>query len=652
MNKGFLVVLLSLAFATGGLAQTRTEAERAEAYFHFTKARVLDANGDWENSIVEYKRALEADPSNSLIMSDMADTYLRHRRVREAVDAAEKAIQADPDNLEAHKLLGSVYVNTISTATAQQPVTVEAVDKAIHEFEEIVRIDTGERQSYLMLGRLYQMKNQPAKAAQIYSQFLNIEPGSEEAVVSLARLQVEAGNDQEAIRLLEAFLKNEPEAPSAWETLGEAYSNTEQHPKAVAAYKRAVDLDPEDAEFKKSYASALFLDDQLDEASAAYKDVLDEDPDDGVALLRLAQIYRRQQKFGEARELLQRGIQLFPESLDLEFNLVLLDRDEGLLEDAVKRTTAILKKTEHANGRYSEVEKQNRRVFATNLALFNSSLGRYDEAIRAFTELKALTPERDGNIDAMIVDAYRSARNIDKAIEYSQQAMKEVPESRQLQLTYAELIAQKGNIDAAVQSLEKLPRSDDLDVLSTKFDIYRQAKRFDDAQAVLDSGFKRFPNDLQMYFLQGSLYEKQKKYNEAERSFRRALDIDKENPAVLNYLGYMLADRGTKLDEAVGLIQKAVDSDPTNGAYLDSLGWAYFRMNKLDLAQQYLEKAVRFVVTDPDLHEHLGDLYFKQNRFEDARMEWNKAIQLGTESEDIEGVRKKLDGLRNRVAKK
>jgi tetratricopeptide (TPR) repeat protein len=318
----------------------------------------------------------------------------------------------------------------------------------------------------------------------------------------------------------------------------------------------------------------------------------------------------------------------------------------------VKQVADILKKTENANGRYSEGEKQNRRVFMTNLALFNSSLGRYDEAIKAFTELKALATERDGNIDAMIVDAYRSARNLDKAIEYNQQAMKEVPDSRQLQLTYAGLIAQKGNVEAAVQSLDKLPRNEDLDILSTKFDIYQQAKRFNDAQAVLDSGFKRFPNDLQMHFLQGSLYEKQKKFSEAERSFRLALDIDRENPAVLNYLGYMLADRGTKLDEAVGFIQKAVDSDPTNGAYLDSLGWAYFRMNKLDLAQQFLERAVRFVVTDPDLHEHLGDLYFKQNRFEDARMEWNKAIQLGTETEDIDGVRKKLDGLKNRVAKK
>jgi Flp pilus assembly protein TadD len=180
-------------------------------------------------------------------------------------------------------------------------------------------------------------------------------------------------------------------------------------------------------------------------------------------------------------------------------------------------------------------------------------------------------------------------------------------------------------------------------------DIYHRAGRFNDAQTVLDAAVKRFPQEEHVFFLQGAHYEKRKRLDEAERAFRRALELDGDNAAVLNYLGYMLADRGIKLDEAVRLIQKAVDSDPTNGAYLDSLGWAYFRLNQLDLAQQYLERAVRFAGTDPDLHEHLGDLYFKQQRFEDARVEWNKSIQLGTNPEDIENVRKKLDSLRNRI---
>ena len=60
------------------------------------------------------------------------------------------------------------------------------------------------------------------------------------------------------------------------------------------------------------------------------------------------------------------------------------------------------------------------------------------------------------------------------------------------------------------------------------------------------------------------------------------LAADPQNATALNYLGYMLADRGVKLDEALGMIKKAVDLDPSNGAYLDSLGWAYFRLGKYE----------------------------------------------------------------------
>ena len=183
--------------------------------------------------------------------------------------------------------------------------------------------------------------------------------------------------------------------------------------------------------------------------------------------------------------------------------------------------------------------------------------------------------------------------------------------------------------------------------------IYQRAKKYDQAQNILASATQRFPNEEQVYFLQGSLYEKQKKYDDAEKAFRKALDIQKDDPAVLNYLGYMLASRGIHLDEAESMVQKAVRIDPTNGAYLDSLGWVYFKQNRLDLAEEYLKKAAIFVNTDPDIHDHLGDLYFKTKRYDEARAEWNKSLQLATESEDIAKVKKKLDDLKTvKAAKK
>src|SRR5688572_30694068 len=217
MTKYVLVSLLALAVATTGFGQSQSQSQsqsnaRAQAYYHFSKARMLDDQGQATQAIEEFKKALELDPNNSLIYSEMAESFLKNNKVPEAVEAAEKAVKADPDNIDAHRLLGSIHVQPIARANAQQPPSAETINAAIHEFEEIVRIDPAERQAFLMLGRLYQIKGDRNKATQIYKTFLGIEPGSEEGVIALAKLQMDAGNNDEAIALLEEFIKQQPDS--------------------------------------------------------------------------------------------------------------------------------------------------------------------------------------------------------------------------------------------------------------------------------------------------------------------------------------------------------------------------------------------------------------------------------------------------------
>jgi tetratricopeptide (TPR) repeat protein len=654
MNKYFLGLFLVVAFAANGVAQQGQTNARAQAYYHFSKARLLDDQGQASQAIDEYKKALELDPNNSSIYSEMAESYLRNSRLRDATETAQKAVQLDRENIEAHKLLSTIYLQTISRANAQQPPSTETINSAIHEFEEIVRIDPTERQSFLMLGELYKIKGERDKAAQIYKQFLGIEPGSEDGVTALAKLQMEAGNYKEAVDLLEQFVKQRPDSDTALQTLGEAYSAVQEYSKAADAYKQAAVLEPDDLEIKKQEAQALFLADRYDEAGKLYQDLAKLAPDDGLSLLRLGQIYRQQMKFDLSRQNLQKAAQAFPDSVEVQFNLVMLDYDEGRLEDALKRTNDIVRKTDKANGRYTDSEKQNRRVFLIKQGTLNQTLGNYDAAIKSFQELKALANDKDGRIDALIIETYRMARNSDKALQYSEQALNDNPGNRQIAIVHADLVAEKGKLDDGIKSLQQLQKGNDSDIeiFSAMVSVYQRAKKWDQAQTVLNTAIQRFPSEEQLYFQQGSLYEKQKKFNEAEKAFRKALELQKDDPAVLNYLGYMLADRGIRLDEAESLIEKAVKTDPTNGAYLDSLGWVYFKQNRLDLAEEYLKKAIVFVGSDSSIHDHMGDLYFKTRRFDDARAEWNKAIQLSTEQEEIDKVKKKLDELKTTKAAK
>jgi tetratricopeptide (TPR) repeat protein len=128
---------------------------------------------------------------------------------------------------------------------------------------------------------------------------------------------------------------------------------------------------------------------------------------------------------------------------------------------------------------------------------------------------------------------------------------------------------------------------------------------------------------------------------------------------VLNYLGYMLADRGLRLEEALSYIKKAAAQDPQNGAYLDSLGWAYYKMGKYELAEENLRKASMKISNDGTIQEHLADLYFKTGRLKLAAAHWERALEewgktplpSDVDNSDVARVQKKLESAKVKLAK-
>ena len=111
-----------------------------------------------------------------------------------------------------------------------------------------------------------------------------------------------------------------------------------------------------------------------------------------------------------------------------------------------------------------------------------------------------------------------------------------------------------------------------------------------------------------------------------KRSFKKALTIDPQNATILNYMGYMLADRGVRLSEALTMIRKAVELDPQNYAYLDSLGWVYYKSGQYALAEENIRKANERNSGDPTIHDHLGEVYEKTGKLKQAVAQWERSL--------------------------
>jgi len=253
-----------------------------------------------------------------------------------------------------------------------------------------------------------------------------------------------------------------------------------------------------------------------------------------------------------------------------------------------------------------------------------------------------------------VIETYRIAHDYDRALSESAKFVDEFPESRSLALLRATVLAETGDIAAGVKLLEKQLRGNagDREIYLRLSEVYQKGKKFDQALEAIAKAQELASSEsdrLNVLFAHGSVLERAKRFEEAEKKFRELLQADPDNSSALNYLGYMLADMDVRLDEAHDMIQRALDMEPENGAYLDSLGWLYYRQDKLELAERYLQRSLKQFGGDPTVLSHLGDVYHKQGKLEKAvdywkrsLDEWEKNAPADKDRTEMEEIRKKL----------
>ena len=144
------------------------------------------------------------------------------------------------------------------------------------------------------------------------------------------------------------------------------------------------------------------------------------------------------------------------------------------------------------------------------------------------------------------------------------------------------------------------------------------------------------------YYFRGISYERTDQWEKAEIDLLKALELEPDQPLVLNYLGYSWVDKKMNLQRALDMIRKAVKLRPADGFIVDSLGWAQFRLNDFETAVKTLERAVNLKPDDPIINDHLGDAYWRVGRKLEARFQWQHALDLKAEPENQVKIKLKL----------
>ncbi len=394
---------------------------------------------------------------------------------------------------------------------------------------------------------------------------------------------------------------------------------------------------PEWFDLFKSYHRALIADvaGQKDKAAEAYKSTLENMAAGGAApetWLRNAEAYARflarEGKKNEALAVLDKSEEFVTGRTEIE-----------ALRESIGKGEEIAPMVASPADGASEI--------LVNLATALNR-GGGEPFVRLYLEYAlALKPDSDIAL-VQIAGVAEQMKDSERAISYYRRIADSSPYKQVAELQLGLNLADLGRNDEAIEHLQALveARPDEMRGYLALGGVYGSKENWRASADLYDRAVERLkepePADWNIFYQRGIAYERLREWNEAEPNFRKALELNPDQPQVMNYLGYSWVDKNMNLEEALEMIQKAVELRPSDGYIVDSLGWAYYKLGRFEDAVRELERAVSLRPEDPVLNDHLGDAYWRVGRRLEATFQWSYARDLEPEPDVLAEVEKKL----------
>lgn len=520
--------------------------------------------------------------------------------------------------------------------------------------------------SYLA-GKHAEATNDFAAAADFYSRLLEADPKNRSLLSRTLLLTLSDGRTKEATQLAERLLKTDPDNSMARMTLAVAAAGAGRYDTAETHFRKLPRQGLTDIIVPMALAWARFGQGKKDEA---IKSLLEEKEKHGYKTfydLHLAMMYDLKGDAAKAEESFKEasGASARPPARLIAAFASFYSR-QGKTPEAIDQIETYLR-----NNPRSDLLQELKRQLAAGKKLDPTITSGRDGMAEAIFDLASVFFRENAHNRALIYGrlALMARPNLDIALmlvaevqasheRYAEAAAvlkqidKDSPLDWSARLRLAETLERLERPDAAVKELEKLAseRKASPDPLIQMGDTLRQKEEFKEAVKAYDRAFERVEklgessakHRWTLYYSRGIALERAKLWERAEKDFLKALELEPDQPYVLNYLGYSWVEKGLNLDKARGMIEKAVAQRPDDGYIVDSLGWVLYRLGKFGEAVEPLEKAVELRPHDPVINDHLGDAYWRVGRFHEARYQWSRALSLKPDKELIPAIEKKL----------
>ncbi len=469
-------------------------------------------------------------------------------------------------------------------------------DQALKEYNRTLKMEPGASTIYRQRANLYLKMGNPAKALDDAQAYVRANPKETEALLLLANIHNMLGQKNAAVLVLEKILKDQPSHEEALLNISNLQMNDEPE-KAVVNLEKLIKLNPGATE---AYYSLGLIHQRLGNAETSrkmFEKVIQLDDDSVPSLVLLGQMKESAGKMDDAALMYERALEKMPENLALRIQLVLL---------------------------YAQ---------KSNFAKIESLLDVFKDDPAAPLEAKL-----------WLGIIHENKKEWAKALQYYQQAYAE-NKSGELLIRIASIYSHLSDGANAAKTLRELVQTHPDNAQFHYFLglAYMDMKQYSKAAKTFRKSIALKNDSSQAYFQLGVALDSRGKWKEAEPIFKEAIKLDRNNASAYNYLGYSLVDRNANLDLARKYIERALEIDSDNPAYLDSLGWLNFHEGRFEDAIRQLKRASQ-KMNDPIILEHLGDTYVAAKDDASAALSYQKSLELDPDNKDVQKKLKQLYG--------
>jgi len=597
-------------------------------------ARSYAATGRLDDTRKEALKVLEQSPDNA----DALITLSEAARTKEGIEAAEEQLQKFPKKTDVSFYLASANLlfNTGDVAGAENAL------------RQALTTDPKSSQAHMAMGNLYLFRGDKKQAGEELKKAAELAPIRSLERLKYAALTSVTGDTGETKRIAAEMTRQAPDYLPGWTLLAELALKDKKYDEALSLLENVFSRDPEYIDGRRLESDVLLAKGDTKKAVDVLEHLDQIYPDAPLIKYQLACAYLRNSSPNQAKVALEQAISINPNYDDAILRLAEINLRSGHGEIVIEPITNLLRKRPDLRSaafllaaaygsldRFDDAEAVIRNQVRlapqdpqphTALGLIFRQAKRNEEARQAFEKAAELAPENLWLVD-QLVELDLLDKHFDSARQRVHHQFQKTPDLPAAHVLEGKILIAEGKWDLAAAELKKALQLDPN--FSSAYDLlvqtYFATNKLSEAASQLQASTSKDPNNASAFLTLALLYERMEKFPQARDAYEKLLSINPNFVPALNNLAYLDAERLNDLDKAYELARRARDLQGDDPAIADTLGWVLSKRGDYQQALTILQDSAQKLPDNPEIQFHLGMTAYMMGQTDLAKIALRKA---------------------------